>query len=137
MAEHLSSLHQFWEHWGFSPWQSLPFAGVARRQRFVKDGILGSVAEYGAWEAIVWRSGSQADRNALWKALSPLPEVITQRFLFLLPDPWPERRIRSFLLGFRGYAEFYAYHPDKPGHPKVRDLTGLIDLALTLQPGWK
>lgn len=134
LAKRLSAPHDFWEHWGFAPWSSGQLSGVARTQRFVKDGLLGSIAEYQAWEAILWEPGTEEQRRALWRSRTPLTEVLTQRFLFLLPDPWPERRIRSFLFGLRGYVEFFAYCPGRPGHDKVRDLTGLVDLALALEP---
>lgn len=137
----LGGLQNFWNHWGFTLWSLPPFAGVCRVQRFIKNGFLGKIAEYQAWEAIVWQCGSQDARNLLWKNSKPMPEVLTQRFLFLVPDPWPERRIRSFFFGLRGYLEFYAYDP-RPfppdcrtcmGHPKVQDLTGLVDLAVGLE----
>lgn len=141
LTARLASLHGFWNHWGFEPWSEAPFAGVCRVQRFVKNGFLGNIAEYKAWEAIVWKCGSAEERNGLWNNRLPMAEVLTQRFLFLLPEPWAERRIRSFLLGFRGYLEFFAYNPVLlengcpacPGHPKARDLTGLVDLAASLE----
>jgi len=131
LAEFLAGQVPFWHHWGFKPWSEGPLAGVSRRQRFVKDGFLGPIAEYGAWDYIVWAYGREEDRGRLWKSLNPLPEIMTQRFLFVLPNPWPERRIRSFCLGFKGYAEFYAYWPGSPQNKKLPpDLTGLVDLAL-------
>ena len=133
LAIHLAALPDFWTHWGFTPWHEGPFAGVARTQRFVKDGLIGSVAEYRAWEAILWNPGNEEARRDLWKKRSPMPEAITQRFLFLLPSPWPERKIRSYCFGLRGYLEFYAYYPGSTGHRRVQDLAGLVDLALKLQ----
>ncbi|MBE1237189.1 hypothetical protein IHV25_05950 [Phaeovibrio sulfidiphilus] len=133
IGDRLSRHTGFWEHWGFSPWAEGPFRGVARHQRFVKSGVLGPVAEYGARDVIVWSCGTGAEREALWRSVRPVPDVITQRFLFLLPEPWTGRRIRSFLLGFRGYVEFYAVSPGgAPAHRRVRDLSGLVDLALGL-----
>jgi hypothetical protein len=128
----LAPLSGFWEYWGFEPWHRPPLAGVSRRQRFVKSGILGKVAEYHAWECIVWDCGEQRDREGLWKSCAPMPDVLTQRFLFLRPDPVPGRRVRSFLLGFAGYLEFYEYWPGLGAEEKVRDLTGLVDLGLGL-----
>lgn len=128
----LADLAGFWEHWGFEPWRQGPFAGVSRRQRFVKSGLLGPVAEYEAWEAVVWQSGSQEERQRLWRGLAPRPNIMTQRFLFLLAEPSAERKIRSFCLGFRGYVEFYFYWPGRAGNPKAADLTGLVDLALKI-----
>lgn len=135
--EFLAGLNEFWGYWGFDPWSDGVLAGAVRRQRFVKDGFLGPIAEYGALDYIVWSCGDERDRAGLWRDVKPLPEVMTQRFLFLLPEPWPERRIRSFLFGFRGYVEFYAYWPVSQSPPNKnlpRDLTGLIDLALQKAP---
>jgi hypothetical protein len=61
-----------------------------------------------------------------------MPDIISQRFLFLLESPWTERRIRSFTLGLRGYVEFYAYYPGSDFHPRAKDLTGLVDLGMNL-----
>jgi len=112
--------------------------GVFRRQQFVKDGFLGKIAEYGAWDYIVWESGGQADRQALWGMVQPVAEIMTQRFLFVLPDPWPGRRVKSFWFGLKGYLEFFAYWPpDGPADKKELppDLTGLVDLALKAPKG--
>ena len=134
LAEVLSRKTAFWEHWGFGPWSFGELTGVARRQRFVKDGFLGPIAEYGAWDHIVWKVGAAEDRENLWRGLAPRPEVMTQRFLFLRPEAKPGRRIKSFWFGFRGYAEFYEYWPgagtsaDRKDVPP--DLVGLVDLAL-------
>ena len=133
-GDFLASQKNLWEYWGFEPWQQGSFAGVARRQRFVKGGLLGPVAEYSAWEAIVWVPGTVEEREHLWHSCVPIPDTITQRFLFLLEAPWSRRRIRSFALGFRGFLEFYAYWPGAKSHPKARDLTGLVDLAHEHRP---
>ena len=131
----LEPLDDFWEHWGFEPWDKGPFTGVSRLQRFVKDGFLGPIAEYRAWDCIVWGSATAEDREILWKTLRPLPEIMTQRFVFLVDKPWAARRIRSFSLGFKGYAEFYAYRPTRDGGEgcmDVQDLTGLVDMGIRL-----
>ncbi|MDR1709263.1 MAG: hypothetical protein LBS70_06035 [Candidatus Accumulibacter sp.] len=128
----MGSFPDFWRHWGFEPWAEAPFAGVSRRQRFVKSGLLGRVAEFFAWDFIVWSSGTEEDRKTLWEKRGPMPEIISQRFLFLLEKPWNERRMRSFSLGFQGYLEFFAYCPGSAGHAKAKDLTGLVDLCCGL-----
>lgn len=131
----LASLDEFWEHWGFKPWSMGPFSGVSRVQRFVKEGILGPVAEYQAWDCIVWGSGTEEDRENLWKTLRPLEEIMTQRFVFIVPEPWDDRRIKSFFAGFKGYVEFYAYFPRPEGGlgtKEVKDLTGLVDMGIRL-----
>ncbi len=129
----LAARPDFWQHWGFEPWQSGPLKGMFRKQQFVKDGFLGTIAEYGAWDYIIWEAGTSGDRQKLWETVRPVSEIMTQRFLFVLPDPWPGRRIKSFWLGFRGYLEFFAYWPPD-GRPEKNELppvlTGLVDLAL-------
>jgi hypothetical protein len=129
------NLHDFWKHWGFSPWNLPPFVGVSRRQSFVKSGILGRVADFGALDHIIWESGTEEERMRLWQSRRSIPEIMTQRFLFLLENPWPERRIRSFAWGFRGYVEFYAFLPNGGGSPKAHDLSGLVDLGFKLLEG--
>ena len=131
----LAPLDDFWDHWGFEPCSMGPFAGVSRRQRFIKDGFLGPIAEYRAWECILWDSGSEEDREILWKTVKPIPEVMTQRFVFLVENPWTMRRIRAFAFGFKGYLEFYAYRPLPEGGigcTGVKDLTDLVDMGIRL-----
>ncbi len=133
----LAGRTDFWTHWGFEPWSRGALTGVARRQRFVKDGFLGRVAEYGAWDYLVWRPGRPEDREQLWAALTPRPEIMTQRFLFIAPGLRAGRRLKSFWLGVRGYAEFFSYWPWAPSSGKngaPPDLTGLVDLALRFPP---
>ena len=134
LPEALSRMTAFWDHLGFEPWNYGKLSGVVRRQRFVKGGFLGPIAEYGAWDHIVWQAGAAEDRENLWRSLVPRPEVMTQRFLFLRPEAQPGRRIKSFWPGFRGYAEFYEYWPGAEllGCPNdvPRALGGLVDLAL-------
>lgn len=132
LGQQLAKHHDFWEYWGFVPWQQGPFVGVSRQQRFVKGGLLGTIAEYAGWDAIVWNVGTQEERDALWQTAKPIPDIMTQRYVFLVENPWPGRKIRSFAWGFRGYFEFYAYWPTFPAQRKVRDLTGLVDLALRI-----
>jgi len=135
LGDHLARIDGFWEHWGFEPWSKGPFVGVARLQRFTKDGFLGPIAQYQAWDCIVWQPGTEKDRNTLWDTLSPLEDVMTQRFLFILEDPWPNRRIKSFVLGFKGYLEFHAYWPAFVGGAsakEIRDLADLVDMGLRL-----
>ena len=128
----LGELHDFWSHWGFESWSEPPFTGVSRRQQFIKSGLLGKVAEFHAWDYIVWATGTDDERERLWHSRKALTDIITQRFLFVLENPWTNRRIRSFLLGFWGYVEFYAYYPGNSFHPRVKDLTGLVDLGMNL-----
>lgn len=135
IGEHLVCVNDFWDHWGFEPWEMGPLAGVSRHQHFIKDGFLGRIAEYRAWDCIVWAPGAEEDRKNLWNTMRPLKDVMTQRFLFLVPNPWPERRIKSFFLGFRGYVEFYAYWPTPGGGTsakEVKDLADLVDMGLRL-----
>jgi len=133
VGELLAVVPDFWEYWGFIPWQHGCFKGVAREQHFIKRGFLGPIAEYGAWEAIVWECGSQGERDVLWNSCKSIPEVMTQRYLFLLEDPWTGRKIRSLAWGFKGYVEYYSYWPGFTGDKMIKDLTGLVDLALAIK----
>lgn len=131
----LEPLDDFWRHWGFESWEMGPLTGVSRRQHFIKDGFLARIAEYQAWDYIVWDSGTEEDRENLWRTMRPLDDVMTQRFLFIVAEPWTTRRIRSFYAGLKGYAEFYAYLPTGDGGrgaTEVKDLTGLVDMGIRL-----
>lgn len=131
----LAPLDDFWRHWGFAPWSAGPLTGVSRMQHFVKDGFLARIAEYRAWDYIVWNSGTAEDRETLWRAIRPLEDVMTQRFLFIVPEPWTKRRIRSFYAGLKGYVEFHAYLPTDSGGfgaTEIKDLTGLVNMGLRL-----
>ena len=123
----------FWEYWGFVPWTRGRLSGVSRDQHFIKAGFLGRIAEFRAFDCIIWEVGSGEEREALWRALAPLPEVMTQRFLFLRDEPAPRRRIRSFWGGLRGFAEFYSFWPGAETSDAPRDLSGLVLLALDLE----
>jgi len=135
IAQSLLSRKDFWKYWGFTPWEQPPFSGVCREQHFVKKGFLGPMAEFHAWEAIIWDTGTQPERESLWRSINPRPDVLTQRFLFLLDEPWKERRVRSFWLGLKGYVEFFACKPGCTPHSKVQDLAGLVELVLALDDG--
>jgi hypothetical protein len=128
----LAKLSDFWDYWGFEPWSRPPFEGVRRLQRFVKSGLLGTVAEFHALDHIVWTDAGAEELTQLWNDSKPLPDIMTQRYLFLREDAWPERRLRSFSFGFLGYLEFYAYWPGLESHVKAKDLSGLVDLGLDL-----
>lgn len=139
--QELPGLTEFWQHWGFAPWAQGNLSGVARKQHFVKDGILGRIAEYDAWDYIVWSNGTHEEREALWNSVKPLPGVVTQRFLFLMEEnPWGKRRLRAFRFGFKGFLEYYVYWPEPWEHPddpvsstkEPKDLTGLVRLGMRL-----
>ena len=135
IEQRLAPLNDFWAHWGFEPWQQGPLVGVSRLQRFVKKGMFGPVAEYRAMDYIVWRSGSEEERETLWKSLAPMANTMTQRFLFIVPNPWTKRRIRSFFIGLKGYAEFHAYLPTVNGGigtKRITDLTQLVEMGIRL-----
>jgi hypothetical protein len=129
----LAAVPDFWEYWGFVPWTWGKLAGVSRDQHFIKDGFLGRIAEFRAFDCIIWDVGSEEEREAFWRSLAPLPEVVTQRFLFLRDEPDPRRRARSFWGGLRGFAEFYSFWPGAEKENAPRDLSGLILLALEME----
>ena len=127
----LAEQKDFWQYWGFEPWHQDNFAGVFRCQHFLKNGLLGKVAEFYAHDIIIWETGLAEDRRKLWQNSTPHPEVMTQRFLFLAPiPPMPSRRLRSFCFGFKGFLEFFAYNPPQAPHKMITDLISLVDLAI-------
>ena len=85
--------------------------GVARQQRLVKRTMLGRVAEIQSWDYIIWKVGTDQERKDFWTDLRPAAGVANQRYLFLLPSPWKRRRVKAFIWGALGFAEFHAFWP--------------------------
>ena len=65
-------------------------------------------------------------------SLAPKTDVVSQRFMFLLDLPEPMRRIRSFLFGLRGFAEYHSYWPGGCYDVRLKDLAPLTDQAVAL-----
>lgn len=124
-----------WDYWGFKPWNLGAMSGVKRKVAFVKPALLGEVARYYAVDTIVWCLTSETERENLWNSASPIEDVMTQRFLFLVDLEPPLHRIKSFLFGFRGYKEFHSYWPGRQCHKRLNDLAPLVDKAIALHKG--
>ncbi len=105
-------------------------AGVYRRMTVRKASMLGEVARYYADDYIVWQHNGKPDQDAVFRSWQALPEVMVQRVVFLTRESAARRRMRAFLLGFRGYLEIYEYDADGRAHRGMKDLAGLIDEAL-------
>lgn len=121
-----------WRYWGFEPWNQGEMSGVRRKVAFVKPALLGEVARYYAIDTIVWVPASERARENLWTSTRPIEDVMTQRFMFLLDLETPLFRIKSFLLGLRGYKEFHSYWPGKGWNRRLKDLAPLVDKAIKL-----
>lgn len=129
----LGLISDLWEYWGFTPWSSDGMKGVYRRVSFVKSGMLGEVCRYYADDYIIWSHHGKADRVRLLKACKPQADLMTQRYLFVERAEAVEKcAIRSFLLGFRGYAEVHTFSPGGAIGKRIKDLAPLVDKAVEL-----
>ncbi len=129
----LGQIQDLWEYWGFEPWNSDGMKGVYRRVTFVKSGLLGEVCRYYADDYIIWSHLGRADRSRVLQACRPKPEVMTQRYLFVEGAETGEKGVvKSFWLGFRGYAEVHTFTPGGEIGKRVKDLAPLVDTALEI-----
>ncbi len=129
----LGLVSDLWEYWGFSPWNSEGMKGVYRRVTLVKSALIGEVCRYYADDYIIWSHNGKADRQRILKACTPKPDLMTQRYLFVEGAESGEKcAIRSFLLGFRGYAEVHSFTPGGRFEKRIKDLAPLVDKALEL-----
>ena len=58
-----------------------------------------------------------------------MPDVMTQQFL-LIGSGLKGRKVRGYLLGFRGFLEVYGYLPGTECHRKAADLILPVELGL-------
>ena len=129
----LGLVSDLWEYWGFSPWNSDGMKGVCRRVTFVKSALIGEVCRYYADDYIIWSHHGKADRQRILTTCRPQPDLMTQRYLFVEGAESAEKcSIRSFLFGFRGYAEVHTFTPGGRFEKRVKDLAPLVDKALEL-----
>jgi len=122
----------FWEYWGFEPWSHLGMKGLSRKVTFVKSGLMGEVARYYAYDYIVWTHRGKIDADEILASWKPLQDVMLQRFLFLEDRALEKKKIKSFLLGFRGFLEIYHYSINGEYDKKIKDLAPLVDRAWEL-----
>ncbi len=129
----LGLLNELWEYWGFEPWNSDGMKGVYRRVTFVKSGLLGEVCRYYADDYIIWSHNGRGDRQRILQTCKPSPELMTQRYLFVEGTDTGEKCvIKSFWLGFRGYAEVHTFAPGGKIEKRIKDLAPLVDTALEI-----
>jgi hypothetical protein len=132
LAVIMESDMELWRYWGFEPWYYGSLQGVRRLVTFVKPALMGDVAKYYAVDTVVWKGFADSEKESLWRSTTPKEDVMTQRFLFLERCEKPVCRIKSFLLGFRGYLEFHTYWPGQKFDRRLKDLAPLVDKALTI-----
>jgi hypothetical protein len=132
LAAVMESDMELWRYWGFEPWHYGSLQGVRRLVTFVKPALMGDVAKYYAVDTVIWKGFADSEKESLWRSTTPKEDVMTQRFLFLEQCEKPVCRIKSFLLGFRGYLEFHTYWPGQKFDRRLKDLAPLVDKALTI-----
>jgi hypothetical protein len=125
----LAESGEMWGYLGFEPWTHREMKGVARRITMVKGSLMLPIAKYYAWDYIVWRHRDNLDIDYVMREWKPVPDVVTQRFLFIGGPLSQKRRVKSFLLGLKGFLEIYFYTPGGGCHSKVRDLIPAVDMA--------
>lgn len=128
----LGNAMDFWSYWGFEPWEYDGMKGVSRKVTFVKDSLMGVVAKYYAYDYIVWLHQGQIDADHVYKDWKPEKETMMHRFIFVEDNASDKKRIRSFLLGFKGYLEVYHYSINGTYDKKFKDLAPLVDKAWQL-----
>ncbi|HCA40445.1 MAG TPA: hypothetical protein DEP01_02340 [Aminobacterium sp.] len=122
-----------WTYWGFESWSFDHMQGVSRRVTFVKDSILGEIGRYYAYDFVIWIHNGCTDAEYIFANWEPLPDVMTQRFVFLEPFPSFDKKIKTFFWGFKGYLELYSYTPLAPWNSKIKDLAPLVNKAQELE----
>ncbi|ADE57570.1 MULTISPECIES: hypothetical protein [Aminobacterium] len=118
-----------WTYWGFEPWSYKQMKGVSRKITFVKDSFLGEVGRYYAYDYVVWAHQGVRDAADIFSTWKPLPDVMTQRFLFIEQIPTFKKKVKTFFWGFRGFLEVYSYVPGAVWDPKIKDLAPLVNKA--------
>ncbi|MDR3265867.1 MAG: hypothetical protein LBT15_07645 [Synergistaceae bacterium] len=124
----LAKSEEMWTYLGFEPWTHGSMQGVARMVTLIKGSMMLPVAKYYAWDYVVWRHRDKSDIEYLMREWKPLPDVVTQRFLFIGGSS-DRRMAKSFTLGLRGFLEIYSYTPGGSWHAKVKDLIPAVDRA--------
>ena len=125
----LAAKEDMWTYLGFEPWEQGTMQGVSRKITMVKDSLLGPVAKYYALDYVVWAHQGLRDIDYVMREWLPLPDVVTQRFLFVGGPTGGRRKARSYWLGLKGFLEGYSYTPGENCHARIKDLTPPIDLA--------
>ena len=128
--ERLKKMDAFWEYAGFRRWQDHGMEGVYRRVTFVKDGLLGKVAEFYSDDYIVWSHQGLHDEERILKQWKAETDVMKHRFLLLSAESARSPRSKSLWLGLGGFVEVLRYRAGSPVPAKFRDLAFLVDKGL-------
>lgn len=120
----------FWEYAGFVYWQKNGMEGVHRRVTFVKDGLLGKVAEFFADDYILWTHRGVADEEKILQQWKAETDVMKHRFLLMSEESGGKARSKSIWLGLGGYIEVFRYCSGAPVPAKFKDLAFLVDKGM-------
>ena len=128
--ETLKTMKEFWEYAGFTFWRHNGMEGVYRRVTFVKDGMLGKVAEFYSDDYILWTHQESVDEEMIIKHWKAETDVMKHRFLLLSAETGRSPRSKSLWLGFGGFVEVLRYRIGSPVPAKFKDLVFLLDKGL-------
>lgn len=120
-----------WEAWGFEPWRHGALCGVHRRIDARKESMLGVIADYSAHDYVIWRHSGMEDAERVFRTWGPLPDVMSQRFVFI-SDESARGRVRSYWFGLRGFLEVHSHRFHGKPTRRIADLAVLIDRAWDL-----
>lgn len=123
-------MQPYWEYVGFSYWQAHGMEGVYRRATFVKDGLLGKVAQFHSDDYIIWTHRGVDDETKILKEWKAETDVMKHRFLLLSAESGHSPRSKSLWLGLGGYVEVMRYRIGAPIPAKFKDLVFLVDKGL-------
>ena len=105
-------------------------AGVYRRATFVKDGLIGKVAEFHSDDYIIWTHRGVPDEEKILKEWKAETDVMKHRFLLLAAESGKSPRAKSLWLGLGGFVEVMRYRVGDPVPAKFKDLVFLVDKGL-------
>ena len=126
----LKDMQPYWEYVGFSFWRAHGMEGVYRRATFVKDGLLGKVAEFHSDDYIIWTHRGVTDEEKILKEWKAETDVMKHRFLLLSAESGKSPRSKSLWLGLGRYVEVMRYQVGDPVPAKFKDLVFLVDKGL-------
>ena len=126
----LKDMQPYWEYVGFSFWRAHGMEGVYRRATFVKDGLLGKVAEFHSDDYIIWTHRGEVDEAKILKEWKAETDVMKHRFLLLSAESGKSPRSKSLWLGLGGFVEVMRYRVGDPAPAKFKDLVFLVDKGL-------
>jgi hypothetical protein len=126
----LKELKHYWEYVGFSYWQAQGMEGVYRRTTFVKDGMIGKVAEFHADDYILWTHRGLLDEEMIFKQWKAETDVMKHRFLLLSAESGRSPRSKSLWLGLGGFVEVMRFRVGSSVPAKFKDLVFFVDKGL-------